>query len=767
MPQFKAEKGVSINVTNSTQAIANILLTPIKEKFEGNFSCIPEIKEFWHNAVYLLFSIINSQRLFGSSDAGMKKLAAINLMPMYLLDLFEREKDLFEYPLKSAATEFFAAPISINDCRQELLNVELNFSDSDLSIFFDKISRDNTGSYYTPPRLAEEIIKKTFNIKRFNPFREYKIADFSCGGGDFFLAIMKWMKESQGVDYKKSVRWFYGADIDPIALQICVVTLLLYADRSDWDLIISHFKFGNPLLVSEETICEKEKNALFATGRLYSKGLGLPKVFFDAAYDAVVGNPPWEKIKFEERKFFRGISDDISAISQKNIRRKEIRKLENTNSSLFSLYTQISEDYSKMTAAQYRHEKIQDSIVGELNTYLLFTDLAYNMLSEDGLLALVVKSTLATAPAYKKLWSKMLSQKAVKGVFLFDNSNKIFNIDSRERFIVLIASKVPSDDFDFATGLTMPEMLNTSETISLTQEDLLRINPFTGTIPNVRNNEEVYFLKEAHSRFKLFSEVYPDCHFGRLIHLTAHAQWIDKCASANNIPIYEGKFIEQYDSRYSTFCGMPDSKKYANKASSKKAIISENGKKELPESRFFIKKELWNKVQLQYREDYSLCWRSLTSPTNSRTMLATILPTCPTCQSIQMLQTPDPEDLIILLALFNSIIFDYFVRIKMPGLDLTQGVIKQIPVPSKEDYNEVLLFNGKEVQLKTHILSFAVSLLREEERLSGLLGIFKNKVYEVKLCESESKKMIDLMFKKAYHLDGKTYDKILKTFPKY
>ena len=145
-----------------------------------------------------------------------------------------------------------------------------------------------------------------------------------------------------------------------------------------------------------------------------------------------------------------------------------------------------------------------------------------------------------------------------------------------------------------------------------------------------------------------------------------------------------------------------------------------------------------------------------------------ILPTCPTCQSIQMLQTKSDEKLVLLLALFNSIPFDYFVRIKMPGLDLTQSVIKQIPVPSESDYSEVIEFNGKESTLKKHILSYTISLLKEEDRLSGLVGKFEGKVYEVDMFEmSEKQKMIDLLFKKAYHLADDAYKDILLTFPKY
>lgn len=753
---------------SKTYTIAEKLLMAVKEKFSGNYSNVPEIMVFWHNILFLLVSSINHQRLFHVPEAGFDEMASFGLMPDYLCEFYNSEKDILEKYLNIAEKEYFRSGINMNNFRQEVLNAELDFSNGNLMIFTDKVSRDNIGSYYTPKELAEEIIKKVFQNRRFDKSKEYKIADFSCGGGDFFLAIMNYFKEQYGFEYTHTVRWFYGVDIDPIALQTCIVNLLQYADRNEWEMIISHFTFGNPLIINEENISEKDKNILFATRRLYSSGMGLPQTFFESSYDVVVGNPPWEKIRFEERKFFRGISNIIATIPQKNIRDAEVEKLKKTWPEVYDWRTKICDDYSQMTAAKFKHCRVGVSIAGELNTYALFTDLAYNMLSDIGFMALVVKSTLVTAPIHQKLWKRFLYNKSVVGVYLFENRNKIFSIDSRERFVIFAASKKPSESFEFATGLTEPKMLRTSNMTLLTSDDLVKINPFTNTIPNVRNNDEISFLKDTHSLCNLFSDVYPDCHFGRLIHLTAHAALIDKQTSPDNVPIYEGKFIEQYDARYATFRGVANSSKYAAKASAVKIEADIDGNKELPECRYFVRKELWDKFLKQYGEKYSLCWRSLTSPTNRRTMLAMILPTCPTCQSIQMLQVNSEEELVLLLALFNSIPFDYFVRIKMPGLDLTQSVIKQIPVPSDNDYNEVINFNGKVGTLKTHIISYAISLIKTEERLSELAEKIKDCVYEVSETDAKEKqKMIDLLFKKAYHLDDDIYKKILKTFPKY
>lgn len=760
------DRGVKLD--RKMYGIAEKLLSAIKEKYNEDYTNVPEILIYWHNITFLFFTSVNHRRLFDSADVNYEKMVSLGLMPEYLYVFYENNKAEIDKHLNDALVDFYCTDHNVNNARQELLNAELDFTTDSIGMFSDKVNRDNTGAYYTPQELASETIKKAFRDKTFDIEKKCRIADFSCGSGDFFLAAMNYLQEERGIDKKISVDWFYGTDIDPIALQICVVNLLQFADRKEWKSVISHFKFGNPLVISDREYSEEEKNYLFATRRLYSIGLGMSEDFFENTFDIIVGNPPWEKIRFEERKFFKGISDHISSVSQKNIRDKAVEKLKTTWPIVFEWRNQVYNEYSNMTAANYKHCKIRVSVAGELNTYALFTELAYNMLSEHGLLSLIVKSTLVTAPVNQMLWSKFLDEKAVKNIFLFENKKKIFSIDSRERFIIFIAAKEKFDLFEFATGLTEPSELYTTDTITLNAEDLKSINPFTSTIPNVSDNREIRFLKDAHKRFSLFSDVYPNCHFGRLIHLTAHTASISKQPTKDNVPVYEGKFIEQYDARFATFQGMPESKKYANKASAEKTIPNIKGVKAWPESRFFVDQALWNKYRLQYGEKYSLCWRSLTSPTNRRTMLAMILPTCPTCQSIQMLQTTSIEELVMLLALFNSIPFDYFVRIKMPGLDLTQSVIKQIPVPSNSEYCKELEFNGKVATLKKHILSYTISILKGESKLKELIMQFDGMVYNVEEQDIEQKKkMIDLLFQKAYHLDDDSYKEILLTFPKY
>ena len=482
--------------------------------------------------------------------------------------------------------------------------------------------------------------------------------------------------------------------------------------------------------------------------------------------DLVVGNPPWEKIRFEERRFFAHSCPEIAVITKKDSRQKAIKALENSWTDLYSWSREVQNDYDMMTAKKYAHPLLHLSVCGELNTYALFTELASNMLSYNGTLSLILKSSIVSSPANKALFSFYLNNGYIRAVDLFENKNRIFNIDSRERFCVLILSKKVKNSFDFSAGLKTIEDYFSKKSFTVTSQDIKLINPATEMIPNVNDTRHISFLIDAHRRLPVFESVFPNCHFGRLIHLTAHAEYIDRKETYENLPIYEGKFLEQYNARFSTFEGVPEEKKYSAKASAKKypELVANPP---FPQSRFYVRKSLWEKYAKQYPLRYSLCWRSLTSPTNYRTMIAMILRTQPTCQSIQMLQTTDDQELVLLLGLFNSKPFDYFVRLKMPGIDLTQSVVKQIPVPTAESLEQSIDFHGRYCSIKKHILSYVIYLLSKESTLAELVKDLSEYVYDIKdnTTELKARQYLDELFFCAYGFSDVEHQYILNSFP--
>lgn len=727
-------------MSNQIHIIQNAITTTISEIFRGDFRRICEVKKavlhleaiyFCHGTCYLL------KRENMPIKDQLALYQRIELIPQSTTEFFENNRECIinNWPEESALA---AKPEILYDA---LLASEFCVQPERVGYKIDKVSRDIAGAYYTSSDFSAQItyraLESYMDRKRrraidsdsfacCNEYENITFLDYSCGCGEFLLAVIQYFDNHVlGYSRKKLATQLRGVDVNPIALMITIARIVSAVEAEDDENLLrevaKNFIVGNPLLHSDKIAPLEVRFDNFALNRLYAETEGINCLELEQQNLVVLGNPPWEKLRFEERAFFRPVCPAISAISQKNKREKEIKKLAVNWLELLEYYQLLQDDYASVKKEIPKHPLLKVSLVGELNTYAMFAELASRLTEKDGFAAIIVKSALVTSTCYSSCFRHFVNQGSLSEVFLFDNREKLFQIDSREKFCVLFFGGEHAGGIKVHYGLTKQEQILSSVPIIVTSEELELINPETGLLPNVADSKEFSFLLRTHRSLSVFAKEFPKCHFGRLVHLTAHAEHISTKSEKTRVPIYEGKFIEQYDNRFSTFAGMSADERYQAKASARRQPgDSFVAPKLAPECRYFIDKKFWESFLDRYDQPYSLCWRSLTSPTNQRTMIASIIPSMPTCQSVQLLQTTPVEDLLMILALFNSKVFDFFVRLKMGGIDLTQSVVRQIPVPFREAWNSMVTLHGVDYTALDAVRALERLLYRNEPDLCGL-----------------------------------------------
>lgn len=727
-------------MSNQIHIIQNAITTTISEIFRGDFRRICEVKKavlhleaiyFCHGTCYLL------KRENMPIKDQLALYQRIELIPQSTTEFFENNRECIinNWPEESALA---AKPEILYDA---LLASEFCVQPERVGYKIDKVSRDIAGAYYTSSDFSAQItyraLESYMDRKRrraidsdsfacCNEYENITFLDYSCGCGEFLLAVIQYFDNHVlGYSRKKLATQLRGVDVNPIALMITIARIVSAVEAEDDENLLrevaKNFIVGNPLLHSDKIAPLEVRFDNFALNRLYAETEGINCLELEQQNLVVLGNPPWEKLRFEERAFFRPVCPAISAISQKNKREKEIKKLAVNWLELLEYYQLLQDDYASVKKEIPKHPLLKVSLVGELNTYAMFAELASRLTEKDGFAAIIVKSALVTSTCYSSCFQHFVNQGSLSEVFLFDNREKLFQIDSREKFCVLFFGGEHAGGIKVHYGLTKQEQILSSVPINVTSEELELINPETGLLPNVADSKEFSFLLRTHRSLSVFAKEFPKCHFGRLVHLTAHAEHISTKSEKTRVPIYEGKFIEQYDNRFSTFAGMSADERYQAKASARRQPgDSFVAPKLAPECRYFIDKKFWESFLDRYDQPYSLCWRSLTSPTNQRTMIASIIPSMPTCQSVQLLQTTPVEDLLMILALFNSKVFDFFVRLKMGGIDLTQSVVRQIPVPFREAWNSMVTLHGVDYTALDAVRALERLLYRNEPDLCGL-----------------------------------------------
>lgn len=727
-------------MSNQIHIIQNAITTTISEIFRGDFRRICEVKKavlhleaiyFCHGTCYLL------KRENMPIKDQLALYQRIELIPQSTTEFFENNRECIinNWPEESALA---AKPEILYDAH---LASEFCVQPERVGYKIDKVSRDIAGAYYTSSDFSAQItyraLESYMDRKRrraidsdsfacCNEYENITFLDYSCGCGEFLLAVIQYFDNHVlGYSRKKLATQLRGVDVNPIALMITIARIVSAVEAEDDENLLrevaKNFIVGNPLLHSDKIAPLEVRFDNFALNRLYAETEGINCLELEQQNLVVLGNPPWEKLRFEERAFFRPVCPAISAISQKNKREKEIKKLAVNWLELLEYYQLLQDDYASVKKEIPKHPLLKVSLVGELNTYAMFAELASRLTEKDGFAAIIVKSALVTSTCYSSCFRHFVNQGSLSEVFLFDNREKLFQIDSREKFCVLFFGGEHAGGIKVHYGLTKQEQILSSVPINVTSEELELINPETGLLPNVADSKEFSFLLRTHRSLSVFAKEFPKCHFGRLVHLTAHAEHISTKSEKTRVPIYEGKFIEQYDNRFSTFAGMSADERYQAKASARRQPgDSFVAPKLAPECRYFIDKKFWESFLDRYDQPYSLCWRSLTSPTNQRTMIASIIPSMPTCQSVQLLQTTPVEDLLMILALFNSKVFDFFVRLKMGGIDLTQSVVRQIPVPFREAWNSMVTLHGVDYTALDAVRALERLLYRNEPDLCGL-----------------------------------------------
>jgi hypothetical protein len=689
--------------------------------------------------------------------------------------------------------------IDVPTLYETLLSIETGNESKETEISTAKNYRNKLGSYYTPWNLAKAVTEKTIdtffklnyginklsansadnlNKEILNEITSICFADFSCGGGNFLIEVICYfenlfaklnIEDDKKADLLRSVALNISAfDVDCLALEVAKLNLLLRIKQPTlYKSLNANFIHANFLLQSDYAVEESKKIEVFSSGFVYHENLGLNREKLKK-YDVVLGNPPWEKIRFEDKMFYALYSKGIADNHFKLTRTNAINETELNNAQLAEFSKQFKLEIDKARSSLKKNSFFSFSNNGELNTYALFTDAAVKLKTLKGVAGLVLKSAIVTSQINQNLFRHLAKRNMVVAIYDFINRKKIFNIDSRERFCFLLLGNSQSENFHVSMNLNDVDDIEKGKSeIELSYDDLMLMNPFTGMLPNFSTKEEADFLLRVSYDFPFFKHVFENVRFGRIVHLTSHAEFISKKSSDSNIPIYEGKFINQFDGKYSGFNGVGDELRYRNKSSSVMLDESKKGTADyFPESRFFINCKKWLQLSKNHNDEFMLAWRSLTSATNTRTCIATLLPFIPASQSIQLLTTKQ-NDLLYLTGLFNSVIFDFILKKKLSGIDLTQSVINQIPVPSNEQIEIKINFNGHKATIKEHISLLVFSLLKNDSRLNSLFENLKLKSQNAYIeSRFEATRKIDLLFMSLYKLDGSELELVLSAFSK-
>lgn len=248
---------------------------------------------------------------------------------------------------------------------------------------------------------------------------------------------------------------------------------------------------------------------LTAEYRFFHWHLEFPHVFTDrqgagtnpvtgwgGGFDAVLGNPPWERVKLQEQEFFATKDPEIAAAPNAAARKRLIKRLPESDAGL-ALYEEYlaalrrAEGESLTLRVSGRYPLTGR---GDINTYAVFAELGRTVLAGKGRFGLILPTGIATDATTQYFFKDLVTKGSLVSLFDFENAKPLFDGVHRSfKFCLLTlaghAYREPEAQFSFF--LHEPVDLNRDGVrFTLTPEEITLLNPNTGTCPVFRTRRD-------------------------------------------------------------------------------------------------------------------------------------------------------------------------------------------------------------------------------------------------------------------------------------
>lgn len=480
----------------------------------------------------------------------------------------------------------------------------------------------------------------------------------------------------------------------------------------------------------------RDARAAIARERFLHWEVAFPGVWNDwesaepsGGFDAVIGNPPWDRMKFQEVEWFAERRPDIAMATRAADRKRMVAQLLKTNDPLVADYQAAvaRAEGSALVARSCGCYPLLSS--GDVNLYSLFVERALALVKSTGVVGLLTPSGIASDKSASEFFKSIATTGRLACLIDFENRRHEMDaffpdVDSRFKFCALIAGgeKRLFRDTQCAFFLQdVRELSNPDRAFTLTPADFAKVNPNTGTAPIFRSRRDAAITTAIYDRLPVLVDrrkadpvaVFPVRYF-TMFHMTNDSQLfvtkaeLEKTAypvgggrwrrgAEEFVPLYEGKMVQAFDHRAANITVNPEN---LNRPAQPEPAtsIQHADPSWLPNPQYMVAAAA---IAWPSGVNTALSFKDITASTNIRTMIAAHLPFAGVGNTLPLILPDLPEKkaaranalaeyheaLPLLLANLNAIPFDYVARQKVQSTHLNWYIVEQLPVIPPSAYS--------------------------------------------------------------------------------
>lgn len=332
-----------------------------------------------------------------------------------------------------------------------------------------------------------------------------------------------------------------------------------------------------------------EAEVLSDRGRFFHWPLEFPEVMADGGFDAVLSNPPWERVKLHEQEFFAVRDPIVATAPTKAARSRLIEELLTENPTL-SVEFREAQRLATGVGQFLRHSgRYPLAGRGDINTYAVFSELAADSPNPRGRAGVIVPTGIATDDTTKLFFGSIVRARRLVELVGFENEDRIFPaVHHAFKFCKLIIGERAGQQEASRIAFFIrrfSELNDTNRYFLLQPDDFILLNPNTGNCPVFRTRADAELTKAIYRRVPTLWTEGTDhraesnqwrLSFSRLFDMSTDSHHFKTApdllgadyrlegnvfvsAYDRYLPLYEAKMVHQFDHRFSTYEGATDS----------------------------------------------------------------------------------------------------------------------------------------------------------------------------------------------------------------
>ncbi|MCH2236557.1 MAG: BREX-1 system adenine-specific DNA-methyltransferase PglX [Blastomonas sp.] len=503
---------------------------------------------------------------------------------------------------------------------------------------------------------------------------------------------------------------------------------------------------ANELLEAAERILASAR-ALIGEERFLNWQIAFPGVWEKwssaervGGFDAVIGNPPWDRIKLQQVEWFAARKPEIAMAQRASDRAKLIAKLKTDGDPLWDDFTH-AESRAADTARMARFSSGKPTkdpetgksvpapsdnypllSGGDTNLNSLFVERAHALVKPGGMVGLLIPSGIASDQSSAAFFRKVVGEKQVSSIIDFFNKRydgTLFfpDVYYRFKFCAYVAGG-PGRSFDGASfGFfirDLAEIDNPDRVFPITADEISRINPNSGTAPIFRSRRDKEITSGIYARLPVLvakgsGDAVWSVRYATMFHMANdsdkfrtqpelegdEAAWPIggnrfQSAAGEWVPLYEGKMVQAFDHRASDIV-LAAANVFRSGQGSDLTDEEHRDPGRLPTPRYWVKS---NDTGWDAPTDWCVAMKDVTSVTNARTTITAIIPRYGAGHTLPVLFPGKGDDRVsyirsapLLLANLNCVVLDYLARQKVHGNHLAWYLVEQLPFILPADYD--------------------------------------------------------------------------------